>query len=463
MSPESQLLRHVAQEKAFSRHYWAAIRGLGLHGGRFRDSVDTTLVRPLVACPGRPERTAMVLVFMVVIAARLPNVALHGRVWAEEGAVFLGNAAVLPWSQAIFHPVGGYLNLIANLAGIVAFHAVPLERVRWVGVVTGLLFQAIPAVLIVSSGFDWLQTRLSLVVALLLIATVPLAEEVWLNSLHPQFHLALCAALILAMDPVGGWNGRFRNLLILLGALSGPTTWFLLPLFVARAAIDRSRPRALQAAVLAAGLLLQVAFWLQIEQTNSAPFNLSGLICAFFVRTLLIPWLDYRSAGAMAGGLLNLAATGTVPVALAFAEVLITCFVGVLLWQRGRDAGFWMFVAAIVIAVPSYAAARGGTLDFMHIEAHGRYAFVPQVLIALVVLRVAVTGKDWISISARVGVVWLLAIGISEFHARGTFDEGGPRWADEVAAWRQDPTHVLRIWPGGWTIDPNVLALVVRP
>ncbi len=421
---------------------------------------------PPATVPGITERTAMVLVFMILIAARLPNVMLHGRVWAEEGLEFFRNAAVLPWSQAIFHPVAGYLNVIANLAGIVAFH-VPLEQVRWVGVATGLVFQTIPAVLIVSSGLDWLATRLALIVALLLIATAPLAEEVWLNSLHPQFHLALCAALLLAMVPVGGWTGRIHNLLIFLGALCGPTIWLLLPLFVARAAIDRSRLRALQAAVLAAGLLLQVAFWLSLNQTNSAPFNLSAVVCAFFVHNLLIPWLDYRSADAMASGLLNLATTGTVPVGLALAEVLITCLVGVLLWVHGRMHVFWMFVAAIVIAVPSYAAARGGTLDMVaNIGAGGRYAFVPQVLIALALLEVAVNGREWIGISAGIGTAWLLAIGISEFHdgpAHRVFDEGGPRWADEVAAWRQDPTHVLRIWPGGWTIDPNVPALVVRP
>src|ERR1700693_68033 len=58
---------------------------------------DRHLVRtfmPLVGRPGITERTAMVFVFMILIAARLPNVALHGRVWAEEGAVFLRNAAV---------------------------------------------------------------------------------------------------------------------------------------------------------------------------------------------------------------------------------------------------------------------------------------------------------------------------------------------------------------------------------
>jgi hypothetical protein len=415
----------------------------------------------LATVPGTTERAFMILAFMVLIAARLPNVVLHGRVWAEEGAVFLRNAAVLPWSQAIFHPVGGYLNLVSNLAGLAAFYTVPLEQVRWVGVVTGLVFQTIPAVLIVSSGFDWLQTRLTLVVALLLIATVPLAEEVWLNSLHPQFHLALCAALILAMAPVAGWTGRAHYLLIFLGALSGPTTWFLLPLFAARAMIDWSAARVVQAGVLAAGVVLQVAFWFSLNQTNGAPFNLSAVICAFFVHTLLIPWVDDQSAGAMAGGLKNFAATGTVPVGLALAEVLITGLVGALLWLRARDACFWMFAAAIIIAISSYAAARGGTLDMIS-TVGGRYTFVPHVLTALALLGGAATQKDGVGLSARVAVAWLLAIGISEFPARGGFVDG-PRWTDEVAAWRQDPAHVLRIWPGNWSVDLNVPELVVRP
>jgi hypothetical protein len=423
-----------------------------------RQAVRTSML--LVGHPGVRERTAMVLVFMLLIAARFPNVALHGRVWAEEGTGFLRNAIVLPWPQAIFHSYGGYLNVVANLAGIVAAHMVPLEQVRWVGVVTGLLFQAIPAILLVSSGFDWLQTRLSLVVALLLIATAPLVEEVWLNSLHPQFHLTLCAALILAMDTACGWKGRIHNLLIFLGALCGPTIWFLLPLFVARAVIDRSRPRAVQAGVLAAGLLLQVVFFLQADQTNGSSFNLGAVIAAFFVKTLLTPWLDYRTAGAMANRLANRAAAGAGfgLIGLAVAEGLITCLVGVLLWLRRRDTSFWMFAAAIIIAVPSYAAARGGTLELVHIGLGDRYAFVPEVLIALVLLEMAVTGKKWIGISARVGVVWLLVIGVAEFQddpLHGYFSKG-PRWVDEVAAWRQNATHVLRVWPDRWTVDLNI-------
>ncbi len=421
-------------------------------------------VRPFVGQPGTAERAFMVLAFMVLIAARLPNVALHGRVWAEEGTFFLRNAALLPWTQALFHPVGGYLNLVANVAGLVGIHLVPLEQVRFVGIVTGLLFQTLPAVLIVSSGLYWLRSRVSLVAALLLLGTVPIAEEVWLNSLHPQFHLTLCAALILAMPPARGWIRWFHGLLILLGALCGPTTWFLFPLFVARGVIDRSGPRVVQATFLGVGILIQVLFFYQSAGVNGASASLSGVSAMLLSKNVLTSWLDYRSAGAMADGLARLTATGTVPVGVVLGEATVIGLVGVFLWQCGGDAAFWMFAAALIIALPSYAAARGGSLNMVRIGDADRYAFVPQVLLALVVLWGAVVAKDWIAIFARAGFVWLLVIGTVEFRddpVHKYFDRG-PSWVEQVAAWRKDHTHLLRIWPSGWTVDLNVPALKDR-
>jgi hypothetical protein len=411
----------------------------------------------LLTCPGSIERTLLIFGFLVLVAVRLPNVVLHGRVWAEEGAVFLRNAMILPWTRAIIYPVGGYVNIIANLAGIVAADIVPLEQVRWVGVTTGVLFQALPAILIVSSRWDWLQSRIGLVIALLLLGTVPLAEEVWLNSLHPQFHLTLCVALILGMDPVRGWVGRFHLLLILLAALCGPTAWFLLPLFAARAFLDRSAPRAIQTAVLAAGVLLQVVFFYHANQTNGLPLNVSAFVSAILVKNLLVPLVDYRTAGAISGALMNMAEAGTIPVAIAVAELLLLCGLALSLWCRGKRAWFWMFMCGVATALPSYAAARGGTVNFLHIGSSNRYAFVSQVLFALILLGVALTGKAGGGRIARFGVLWMLVVGVSEFHddpVRAYFDRG-PLWTAEIAAWRHDPMHVVHIWPDVWTVDLN--------
>lgn len=103
--------------------------------------------------------------------------------------------------------------------------------------------------------------------------------------------------------------------------------------------------------------------------------------------------------------------------------------------------------------------ARGGTIDLLYAGSGNRYAFVPQVLFALVLLGIAITSKGGIGWLARGGIIWLLAIGIVEFYddpIRDGFTQG-PRWADEVAAWRQDPTHLVRLWPDSdiWKLDLN--------
>lgn len=402
--------------------------------------------------PGRNERVIWLIVFLLLVLARLPNVALHGRVWAEE-AIFLGNALLLPWWQALFHSYGGYLNIVANMAGLLAAHAVPLEEVRWVGVVTGLAFQGLTGALLLSSSVDWLRRRWQIAAALSLLATAHLMQEVWLNSLHPQFHLTLCAALILAMPARGRWMGAFHLAILALGALSGPTTWFLTPLFAARALLDRSPARALQTAVLAVAVLIQVVWFLQPAPKVDTTFDAAILSYIFFKNHLLLPWLGIRDEVRVAAILVNAIQAGNVlywVVASAIAYV-VAMAVLVKAWRPGTLT--WMFAAALVVGILSYANARGGSV--MAIAASNRYSYVPHILFALVFLGLAGQKRGVPRWVGRIAVIWMLAIGFVEFEAGAAGFDRGPAWTGEVAQWRQDPGYVLRAWPDGWVFDPN--------
>lgn len=417
------------------------------------------LRRVFLGQPRIAERVILVFLFVVLISSRLPNVLLSGRVWAEEGKCFMQDAMVLPWAQALFHSVGGYLNIIANLAGIVAVYGVSLEHARFVGPTVGLLFQSLPAILIVSSKLRWLRGRTALVAALLVVGTVPLAEEVWLNSLHPQFHLALCAALILAMPAVRGWPGRLHLVLVGLAALCGPTAWLLLPLFTARALSDRSRARARQSAVLAACVLIQVIFFHQAGSGGDFAPDIGGVGSIIVVKHLLVPAFDYRTASAISDSLLGMAQNHVVPIAIIAAETTGCAIISMALWLRSPRELFWMFASAVIMAVPSYVAARGGSLMALSITSGNRYAFAPQILLELSVLGVAMTSTETARLLARLGVSWWLVVGIAELRSSpslGMFADG-PSWVEEVAAWRQDHTHIARIWPGPWTVDLNLL------
>jgi hypothetical protein len=184
----------------------------------------------------RPRDVGLLFALLIVLLGlRMPTVLFQGRIWAEEGSVFLNNALNMEWRQALLQPEGGYLNLVANVASLIGAHLMPLESVRYVGPIVGIIFQVIPLVVAGTGTITWLRTSAALFALVLIIALSPLHDEVWLNSLHPQFHLALCAVLILAMPPAEGWRKYFHSSIIALAALSGPTAWFLLPLFFARA------------------------------------------------------------------------------------------------------------------------------------------------------------------------------------------------------------------------------------
>ena len=44
-----------------------------------------------------------------------------------------------------------------------------------------------------------------------------------------------------------------------------------------------------------------------------------------------------------------------------------------------------------------------------------------------------------------------LVLGVLRYPSTVRWEPGFPQWRAEVAAWRRDSRHPLRIWPPGWT------------
>ena len=408
---------------------------------------DDARPAPLSLAP----RLLLVVAFAVVLGLRMPDVILHGRMWAEEGTIFYTRAAAMPWRQALFLPYGGYLNIVANGAPILARHVVHLEYVPWVMSGVGLVFQCLPAVLLVSSPDPWLRSRVALVGALLVISTAPLVEEVWLQTLHSQFHLALCCALILALDVPGRKLAWFGGLLLVMAPLCGPSAAVLLPLFVARAALDRSWARLFQGLALAAGTALQLGLFYQHSVGRSYGIGPVVLLCVIYIKQILVPFAGRTLAEQASGTVQGELADGVFP----WQAVLVTLgafgIFALALVRRRLAAPVWLFLAACLTAWIAYFGAIDGGPNLMIIGNEGRYTFLPEVLAALALVGVA-TGRTapdrWI---ARAGVVWLVLVGIGDLSAPSAA-KTGTSWLDEVKLWRQDPTHPIAIWPDGWSM-----------
>jgi hypothetical protein len=242
--------------------------------------------------------------------------------------------------------------------------------------------------------------------------------------------------------------------LLALAPLCGPLSLVLLPLFLARAAVERSWTRLSQAAVLAVAGAVQVVGFLSAPPGRVYALHPVIDLAIVTLKHLAIPFLGIAGAERVNAGILAAFAAGHVPVVAVILPLVIFPVLAWALLRRGLAApGIWLFAAAVVIAGASYFGAVGGPTTLLDVLAAQRYAVVPQLLVELALLSLA-AGRSRV---AQVLVAWLLVVGVTNYWGEAPTGGSGPSWRQEVAAWQADPGHVLRIWPNGWSmrLSPN--------
>jgi len=394
--------------------------------------------------------------FAVLICLRLPDVILHGRFWAEEGKYFYVRAATDPPLQTLFAPFGGYLNLVANGASLLARALVPLEYAPWVTTGIALVFQCLPAILLAYSRDRWLQQTPIRIACLLIVATAPAAEEVWLQTLHSQFHLALCCALILALDVPTGWLRAFGFVALFLAPLCGPSGAALVPLFLLRAVLDRSGARLLQGLVLASGAALQLGLFYSHHSGRSYGVSALGLLCVAYIKLIVLPFLGRVWADPASAHVRERLGKDLFPLRAVAITVALLAGLLAMLVRRGLAAPFWLVAGAGVLFGLGVYGSLSTLPGLLTIGEAGRYTFIPQVLLGLALAAAASgeAGRRWEIWLARGAVIWLLGIGLADISRNKLFMGRGPNWRAEVAAWRRDPAHPIAIWPPGWVMTP---------
>jgi hypothetical protein len=398
---------------------------------------------------GTPQRALLVAAFASLIALRFPQVLEHGRFWAEEGSVFYANAWTMPWWRALLATHSGYLNLIANAAGLLAYLA-PIKAAPYVSSTVALLVYCCAASLVVFARDDWLQMRIVVLAALLLIATPPGTDEVWLNSINSQFIVIVCVGLVLALAPAKGGLGVLQACILVIAPLSSPGSWCLLPLFGLRAVLEGSRERWLQGAMMLPGLLLQMLFFFTPAQRS---FGIDPLLlnAAILAKHVLLPWLGHNLAAEPIEGVRIFLAQSRYPW-LLFAVIPALLAIGAITATRPRQPALWFFLAAAATAAVGYIAADGKPF-LISVLGASRYAYAPQVLFGLSLLAWGSTQAGATAIAARILVAWLLLVGAyGYFRPSAEIFASGPNWSKEVNRWQREPKYRLGIWPRGWTM-----------
>lgn len=414
--------------------------------------------RPTARTPPDRLRWLLLVLFALLVCARMPEILIKGRFWAEEGRFFFRDAWTMTPLQALLAPVGGYLNLVANLATLSARWLMPLPLAPYLTIAVALLVQLLPPWLLLTARDRWLQPAPVRIAATALLLLVPASEEIWLQTLHCQFELTLCGAIILSLETAPGRAGAARLAILLLAPLCGPGAAALLPLFAVRLLTDRSRARLLQLAALGAGTAIQLLCFLKATPGRSYSLDPAVLMCILTVRHLALPFLGFTQASHYADAVKARLATGHVPHVASILPVLAFggAWLATLLRPASRPA-FWLLSAGLLTASIAYFGAIGQATNLIDVRFGERYAFVPQALFGLALLAAATT-TTWrpAALVAWIAVAWLLAAGTVGFLRPWPLIDDGPAWRPEVRAWHADPTHPLRLWPNGWSmiLDP---------
>lgn len=399
-------------------------------------------------------RGSLFAAFTLLVAIRMPGV-LRGRFWAEEG-FFLLDALRLPWHEALLRPHTGYLDLIASGTVLLATRLVELEYAPLVSLVVSLTIQVIPGALLAASHARWLRNPWWLAAALVMVATVPVSEEIWLSPITSQYHLIVAVGLVLAFEIGRGWSRWFYNALLAIAPFAGPGPSLLAPLFFLRAIRDRSMPRFWQGVLISAGTLVQLAvLYGHAEPNRGIGISPHLLLVVVYVKHLLVPLLGRTESSDLSSRLADAYVADPLaiwPLLAAIIAASALVVLGVTAWRSQNAEALWLYLAGVAAMTLSYVGSLGPKVALLGVLFGQRYFVAPQVLFYLGLLAVAAGATGWGRRVAGGVAIWLMVVGAHEYFWVDPLMAHGPRWQSQVQAWRVNPETSILLWPPNFAI-----------
>ena len=349
---------------------------------------------------GWPVRALLFLLGIVLIAAVFvarrggPG---FGRIWAEDGSVFLADAASADgaWArlQLIVEPSAGQVWLVQRvIADLVVALPVPtwpaaMYLLACVGAAAALsvLWQQRGRVVF---GPTWWR-----VVAVGLLALLPAVGEVHGNPANLHWWL-LASALVLMtyVAPHTTWGRVLELGYLAVVALTGISGLILAPIAAWTLWRRRSRYEVTRAIVVLAGAVVALAT--VALSGRAAP--LSAYSNVWHLPEVYLA----RIGGALTAGsdvVVQCASTGSYPwVVLAVAGVLMGLVAAVAVLDRAGPSPWWLLTGVWALALGLVGSAELiGWQQTLCSTGNGRHIFTALVTVMLVIFRALGQGSGW--------------------------------------------------------------------
>ncbi len=394
------------------------------------------------------ERWPWLLAVVLVIALRDVQLWTAPRFWAEEGFYYYQRVRGGSWFEALFACPQGYYSLPCRLGALLAC-LVPVEHAPLMTTALALVFQSTPGLLVVRLAHRsaWSGPATSVAVAAVVLA--PPLHETWLTSTNSAFHLVLAGAITLVFHERLALRRVSWAVLLVAGLCSGYAI-ALAPIAFATVALRPTRDQLVLLAIVCVAIGLEGVAWLTAGSTQVRGFGVPPdvAMASFTTKCVVLP-LAGNAAADRAGAFFI----------VCFAEgifwwwlpaLLAPLVVGwwVILRSRDRDA-FAAFASGHVLAATGLLFGLGPKLLMVSGEPFGRYFQPATSLHALALFLVAQSNPvKWQRAVAALFVFATIVQGSVQYFELPPLFYEGPDWRAEVAAWRQDPSRPLAIWPG---------------
>jgi len=394
---------------------------------------------------------------VVLIIYRAPILFTEPRFYGEEGSSFFAFACKHSWFQSLVMPAISYYSLFLNFSCTLAAKCVPLLYAPWVTTYLSLLLTLLPIILVLWGRSLFFDTPLKQ--GLICLCTLFFAPgEIWISTTCSQFYLCLITFLILIQD-VGAlnffqrWLYRFA---LGVAALSGVLSCFLTPLFIVKYRNERTRENKIQMVIMLALTIAQLSICTlfvllgnNATRFFSADLRLTAL--HYFYYNFLYPlfgqYMGAKYLGFIKNDVWNSAAFfGISSVFIVYVLFVLGMFVSTMTDRKKRVIVYSFFIVSILSTLLSIKMVSGP-----------RYGFMPNILIAIIILS-QINFKNpsvWIKVKSGIClllIVTSLVVGAVEYKFRliKYSNANWPKWRQEVARWEKNPTHPLRIWPPNW-------------
>lgn len=429
---------------------------------RLRGELDRSLFRP--AQPGSLRfggwEGALVLVSFLVLVGVLQVLRAGpesiGALFAEDGAVFLGEGLSHGLFSSLVTPYAGYLVLIPRLLGE-AGATLPLRYAPETMNIGAVLVVGVSglAVWVSSAGLVRSSFLRVLLVALVLLPPTSGLETV-VTATNVIWYSSFAVFWLLLWKPETTWGAGLGGLLILCAGLSSPAFFFFLPLAALRAIAIRDRRDGLIVGAYGLALAIQAPVTALGEEASDPTWT-ANILTTLLQRVVAGSALGLELAGEAWAewGWAFLA-----PISIAVAAVLLA------LALRASSGRLFALIAVLtgvgMFLASCYQRALGPTMVWYeggYNSLGARYVMIPALLVASAAIVLADSrgrregGRPWVAVATA--VVLVLAM-ITSFG--GDANRDMPSWRGSLRQGAAEcraqgaESEPIPISPAEWTV-----------